>query len=117
MEKFLRGISVIMTILALGLIGKVHAIELLSHKSTSTGITKIADSALESLWVSATPACLKDGSRLMGVNKAFKAKGLKYSDCSASDNAKEKQRLLGYEVAVVRFTDLSEAKAKQVMGK
>lgn len=93
------------------------ALDLLSHKSTSSNITKIADSALETLWASATPACLKDGSRLMGVNKAFRAKGLKYGDCSSSDNAKEKQKMLGYEVAVVRFIELTPAMAKKVAGK
>lgn len=89
----------------------------MSHKDTGSSIVKIVDSELETLWASNTPACLKDGSRLMGVNKAFRARKLKYGDCSSSDNAKEKQRLLGYEVAVVKFTQLSEVKAKQVMGK
>lgn len=93
------------------------ALELLSHKSTGSSIVKIADSAVETVWASSTPACLKDGSKLMGVNKAFRAKGLKYGDCSSSDNAKEKQRLLGYEVAVIRFVELSETMAKKVAGK
>lgn len=104
-------------VLAMVMSLNVMAIDLLAHKSTGSSIVKIADSALETLWASNTPACLKDGSRLMGVNKAFRAKNLKYGDCSASDNAKEKQKLLGYEVAVVKFVELSPSMAKKVAGK
>lgn len=93
------------------------AITLLSHKDTSTGITKLDAKAVEAAWSSNVPACLKDGSRLMGVNAAFKAKKLKYSDCSSSGNALEKQRMLGYQVTVIRFTELPDTMAKAVMGK
>lgn len=95
----------------------VQAISLLSHKDGSTGISKLDAKSVESAWSSNVPACLKDGSRLMGVNAAFKAKKLKYSDCSSSGNALEKQRMLGYQVTVIRFTELPDAIAKQVMGK
>ncbi len=92
------------------------AITLLSHKDTSTGVVKLDAKAVEAAWSGNSPACLKDGSRLMGVNTAFKAKKLKYSDCSSSGNAREKQRMLGYSVTVIRFTELPDAMAKQVMG-
>jgi hypothetical protein len=93
-----------------------HALELLSHKSTSTNVVKLDAATVEKVWASNAPACLKDGSKLMGVNKAFRAKGLKYADCSSSANAKEKQRMLGYEVVVIRFTELPDAMARQVVG-
>lgn len=93
-----------------------HAIELLSTKNTSTNITKISDSEVEKVWASETPACLKDGSKMLGVNKAFLAKRLKYADCSTSDKAREKQRMLGFEVVKIDFVSLSDAKAKQVLG-
>lgn len=93
------------------------AITLLSHKDSSTGMVKLDAKAVEATWSANQPACLKDGSRLMGVNKAFKTRGLKYSDCSQSPNAKEKQRMLGYQVTVIKFTELPDAIAKQVMGK
>ena len=95
---------------------QAHALELQSYKSTSSSITKISDSAVESLWASNTPACLKDGSKILGVNKAFTSKKLVYRDCSTSDDVKEKHKALGYEVAVVRLAELSQAKIKQVMG-
>jgi hypothetical protein len=103
-------------VLALSIVSQAHAISLLSYKDTGSSIVKIQDAEIERVWASNTPACLKDGSRIMGVNKAFRAKKLKYADCSSSDNAKEKQRLLGYEVAVIRFTQLSEGMAKKVAG-
>ena len=109
--------KVIALVFAMVLTTNVFALELLSHKSTSSNVVKIDDASLEKLWASNTPACLKDGSRLMGVNKAFRAKKLKYSDCSISDNAKEKQRMLGYEVAVIKFVELSDSMAKKVAGK
>lgn len=104
-------------VLVLGFSFNAMAIELLSHKNTSTGITKISDSEVEKVWASSTPACLKDGSKLMGVNKAYRAKGLKYSDCSSSDKAREKQRLLGFEVVKIDFVALSETMARKVYGK
>lgn len=109
MTKLLLVLSVIVSF-------NVSAMELLSHKNTVTGITKLADSAVESLWASDKPACLKDGSTLIGVNAAFRKKALKYADCSSSSNAMEKQRMLGYEVAVVRFVELSDSMGKKVKG-
>lgn len=94
----------------------VHAIELQAYKSTGSSIVKLQDSAVESVWASTEPACLKDGSRIMGVNAAFKSKNLKYGDCSNSDAAKEKARMKGYTVTVIKFTELSDAMAKTVSG-
>lgn len=101
-------------LIALVVVTNVNAIELLSHKNTSTNVVKIARDQVESVWASETPACIKDGSKLLGVNKAFRSKGLKYADCSASDKAREKQRMLGYEVVKFDFTSLPDDLAKEV---
>lgn len=92
------------------------AITLHQYKSTSSKIAKKSDAEVNKIWESATPACIKDGSKLLGVNKAFIEKRLGYSDCSTSDNAKEKQNLLGYSVEVIKLTSLSPVMAKQVKG-
>lgn len=110
MKQLLIVLAMVMTVNA-------QAIELLAYKSTSTKIVKLDDSAVEKAWASATPACLKDGSKLIGVNKAFRAKNLGYRDCSSSDSAREKQRMLGYEVTVIKFTELSDAMARKVAKK
>lgn len=94
----------------------VQAIELLSYKTTSSSIVKIDDSALEKAWASDSPACLKDGAKMLGVNKAFVARKLGYRDCSQSDSARAKHRALGIEVAVIKLAELSDAKIKQVLG-
>ena len=106
----------ILIVLSLVLSFNTYALELLSHKNTASGIVKIDDAALEKAWASSTPACLKDGSKLIGVNAAFRSKGLNYSDCSSSDNAREKQRMLGFQVTVVKFTELSDAMGKKILG-
>ena len=92
------------------------AITLHQYKASSSKIVKKSDAEVNKIWESSTPACIKDGSKLLGVNKAFVEKRLGYSDCSTSDNAKEKQTLLGYNVEVIRLTSLSPAMAKQVKG-
>ena len=104
-------------VLSLFIAAESQALTLLSHKDTSTGTVKLDAKAVETVWASNSPACLKDGSRLMGVNQAFRAAKLKYADCSVSPNAREKQRMLGYSVSVIRFTELPDSLAKQVMGK
>lgn len=99
------------------LITSVQALELLGYKNTNTNITKLTTASVETLWASKTPACIKDGSKLLGVNAAFKDKNLGYRDCSSSDKAREKQRMLGYKVVKIDFTSLPDALAKEVLGK
>jgi hypothetical protein len=95
-----------------------NAIELKAYKSTSSSIVTLADSEVNKIFSDSygSPACLKDGSKIVGVNKAFTAKRLGYRDCSTSDAAKAKQHGLGYEVVVVKFEQLSPALMKQVTG-
>ena len=115
-EKRSLVLGALVTAIMLATINGAFAIELLSTKNTSTNISKISDSEVNRVWSSNTPACLKDGSKLLGVNKAFIEKRLKYADCSTSEKAREKQRMLGFSVAKIDFTSLSDSMAKQVSG-
>jgi hypothetical protein len=108
--------SLLIVLAMVATLGQAHALELLAYKSTSSKTVKLDDAAVEKAWSSATPACLKDGAKIMGVNKAFKAKKLGYRDCSSSDAAVEKQKLLGYEVTVIKITELSANLARKVYG-
>lgn len=96
----------------------VHALELQAYKSTTSSIVTIADNEVDKIFSPgfSSPACLKDGSKIIGVNKAYTAKRLGYRDCSSSDAAKRKQAGLGYEVVVVKFEQLSPAMMKKVVG-
>jgi hypothetical protein len=93
----------------------VYAIELLAYKDGSTGSVILQDAAVDKAWA-AGPACLKDGSRIIGVNKLFKEKGLGYRDCS-NGKVVRKHKALGYSVAVLKLEELSDVKIKQVLGK
>ena len=95
---------------------QVQAIELLAYKDTAANTIRYPDAEVERIWSAAKPACLKDGAKLLGVNKAFKAARLGYRDCSTSANARIKQQAMGFEVAVIKLTELSDAKIKQVLG-
>lgn len=108
MKKSIAAITLLLTLNA-------SAIELLSYKNTNTNVSKISEAALSTVWESGTPACIKDGSKLLGVNKAFKAKNLGYRDCSSSDKAREKQRMLGYKVVKINFTELPDTVAKTLI--
>ena len=94
-----------------------QAVTLHAYKSTSSKIVKIQDSEVNKVFSDgyASPACLKDGSKIIGVNKAFKAKTLGYRDCSTSDAAKAKQQALGYEVIVIKLEQLSPSLMKKVL--
>jgi hypothetical protein len=85
------------------------------ERSSGSEILKLADSEVEKIWASNDPACIKKKNQLIGYNKAFASKRLKYGDCSSSPAAKEDARLLGYQVHVIKFNQLSESMAKQVI--
>lgn len=116
MKNLVQGFALMIGLLVLGMaaLKPAHAIELLAYKSSSSKIVKLDDASVEKVWASATPTCLKDGSKILGVNKAFKTKKLGYRDCSSSESAIEKQRMLGYEVTVIKFTELSDNLAKKI---
>lgn len=102
----------------IGLIGHAataSALELHSYKS-NVATVNYTDAQVESMWTSKTPACIKDGSKIIGVNQAFKTANLGYRDCSSSKNALRKQELTGVAVKVFKVTELSSKLAKQVLG-
>jgi hypothetical protein len=81
-------------------------------KSASSKVIKISDSSLDQLINSKEPLCIKDGARIVSVNKAFDSMGLGYRDCSDSVNAKETAKMKGYTVNVIKFSSINAAKAK-----
>ena len=93
-----------------------NAFEVFNYKQTGGSIIKRSMEELNATWSSDTPACIKDGGKIRGVNKAFKTKKLTYGDCSASDTALAKQELLGYKVEVIRLVELPSEVAKQLLG-
>lgn len=104
----------VLMILTLTKIGTAEAIELMSYKDTNTGITVVSEEQLNKVWDSNQPACLKDGSTLCGVNKAYRAKRLKYRDCSTSSKTRRKHKARGYEVTVFKLAELPEALIKKI---
>lgn len=94
-----------------------HALELNAYKDGSSNTVTLSDSAVESAWASNTPACLKDGSKILGVNKEFKNKGLGYRDCSNGEAATRKHKALGYKVTVIKLAELSDNMIRSVLKK
>jgi hypothetical protein len=97
--------------------GRVQAAEMLTlTKSSGASIATVDASSFEKAWGSSTPACIKDGGKVLKVNAAFISKGLKSNACSNTDKAKAKQKLLGYSVVKFDLVELPENYAKQAMG-
>lgn len=107
MRKILVLIAMVMTLNA-------QAIELLSVKSSGSGLSVMTEKTVSAAWASASPVCLKDGSKLLGVNKAFKAAGLKSNDCSNSEAKKRIHKIRGFEVTVLRFSELPDSMIKEL---
>lgn len=115
MKQTIKSILTVATLTAT--ISTCHAINLYNYKDSSSNITKLSKEQVEQIWSSTSvAACIKDGAKLLGVNKTFKDLKLGYRDCSSSDKAKEKQKMLGYKVEVIAFTSLPADIAKQVLG-
>ena len=93
-----------------------YSVEMLDFQVTSGAITKVDQASFEKIWASNTPACIKDGGRVLKQNKAFAAKGLKKSECSDTPKAKAKQELLGYTVVKFSVETIPAQYAKQAMG-
>ena len=80
--------------------------EILSYKSDGGNI-EMTDSSFTKLWNSDTAVCVKSGSKIMGVNKAYRANSLGYSDCSQSDAKKKEHKVAGIKVQYVKLSTLS----------
>ena len=110
--------TILVATLFLVLIGtNVHALELLDYKQdNSSGIT-ISLQAFTKSFNSTTPTCLKDGSSMVGVNKAFKNAGMRYRDCSSSGKRAKILKAQGKIVNVFKLGDLSEEAIKAILSK
>lgn len=95
----------------------VYALDLLSYKNTGSSVTVLSESAVNTTWNSNTPTCLKEGGRILGVNKAYKAKRLKYADCSTSDKRKRIHEAQGIEVVVFKLGELPMSMIKTIKAK
>lgn len=92
-----------------------HSLELYNYKDNAKSTGIYTDKVVEQIWVSNQPACIKKGSRLLGVNKAFMKNDLKYADCSNSKANKRVHAALGFTVKVIKLDQLSTNMIKQVM--
>lgn len=94
---------------------QASALELFSYKK-GKALTTYTKAQVEKIWAANEAACLKDGSRIIGVNKAFQNAGLRYADCSASETALKKQQLTGVKVNLIKLTELPAEVAREVLG-
>lgn len=83
-----------------------QALELYNYKDGASSVKTVTKSQIESAWSSATPVCLKDGAKLIGVNKAFKDNALGYRDCSNSASRKRVHKAQGFQVTVFKLSEL-----------
>lgn len=92
-----------------------YALDLYNYKDNAKTAGIYTDKTVEQIWKSKTPACIKKGSKLLGVNKAFMANNLAYADCSNSAGNKRIHAALGFQVQVIKLDQLSTNMIKQVM--
>ena len=107
----------IITLALVTLSMNVMALDLQAYKDGETNGVILNDSSVEQVFPSNTPVCLKDGSKILGVNKEFKKLALGYRDCSNGISATRKHKALGYKVTVIKLAELSDNMIKQVLGK
>lgn len=88
-----------------------NAIELFSTKKSGSGLNVLTLESFNKAW-STVPTCIKQKSRVIGVNGAYmKAFGKTNDYCSASESAKRQAQLNGIkeEVVIVRTAELPES--------
>jgi len=68
---------------------------------------KLQDSAVETAW-SKGAACLKDGSKVIGVNSAYSAAFKTTKACGKGDRAILEQQAIGTTVTVIVCKELSK---------
>lgn len=100
-----------------GFATNAQAIELLSYKDTDTGLTTYTKETVTKAWSANQPACIKNGAKLLGVNKAFRAARLGYRDCSKSAKRAKVHKALGIKVTVFGLSELPADMIKQIMSK
>ncbi len=85
---------------------KAHSLELYNYKDGASSVKTVTKAQINKAWAATTPTCLKDGAKLIGVNKAFKDNGLGYRDCSNSANRKRVHKAQGFQVVVFKLSEL-----------
>lgn len=96
---------------------KAHSLELYNYKDGASSVKTVTQAQVEKAWSTATPTCLKDGAKLIGVNKAFKDNGLGYRDCSNSASRKRVHRAQGFQVTVFKLSELPLEMIKTIKAK
>ena len=85
---------------------RASALELLSYKDSASSVTVLDAASVEKAWASASPVCLKDGAKILGVNAKFKELRLGYGDCSNSAAKKRIHGAQGFNVTVLKLGEL-----------
>lgn len=95
---------------------QANAIELLGYKADNSGFV-YTKATIDKLWSSDQPACLKEGGKILGVNKAYKNASLKYQDCSSTEKRKRIHKAQGISVTVVKLSELPMEMIKEIKSK
>jgi hypothetical protein len=94
-----------------------QAMELLSVKKSGSSLNVLTVESVNKAWNGSTPACLKDGSKLLGVNAAYlKTFGKNGKLCSNSEAAQRIAKIKHgvSEVIVIRYAELPEETIKKL---
>lgn len=83
-----------------------HALEIQSYKSNTSKITLRSADEVSKAYNSNVPFCLKEGSKIVTVNNAFKKYKLGYKDCSNSARAARIHAAQGITVNVFKLSEL-----------
>lgn len=96
---------------------QANAIELLGYKDTGSGVTVLSKESVNAVWNSDQPACLKEGGKILGVNKAYRAASLTYADCSTTEKRKRIHKAQGINVTVLKLSELPMDMIKEIKSK
>ena len=96
---------------------KANAVEIVGLKNFKTSKTGVAPNVTKTevaaLWASNKPACIKDGSKVLAVNKAFASANLGSRDCSSGAKTLAKHKKLGLKVWVIQAYQLPSEMLKR----
>jgi hypothetical protein len=83
-------------------------------RTKTTGVKPdISTEEVKALWASDKPACIKDGGKVLAVNKAFQSANLGFRDCSSGEKTIAKHRKLGITVYVIAAYQLPASMLKK----
>lgn len=109
--------NLISAVMVLGMFNAYAEIDgLKAYKSKTGKNVEISDEAFLKAVKSKEPLCVKDGSSVIKMNDAFENMRLKYRDCSQGEATVKKHRALGFNVTVIKLSELSPRMIKAVLG-